>query len=179
MDDVAQKTIGVAGFDPLPKYTDCARLGSTIVSSLTAGYFWWLCRPSVLISKMHQNAILRCGFQQNPDQLGVNNWSFTRYKTELYWLGGLLLYSTSSSIAIVNWSCQVGNIQWTRCSPILPKLALFRLPWVPPARHIMPYKYIICLPYNTPMKMTNVMMTLAGNQWTSMVSPVTLGSLMT
>ena len=29
------------------------------------------------------------------------------------------------------------------------------------------------------MKMTNVMMTLAGNQWTSMVSPVTLGSLMT
>lgn len=26
--------------------------------------------------------------------------------------------------------------------------------------------------------MTNVMMTLAGNQWTSMASPVTLGSLM-
>ena len=81
MDDVAQKTIGVAGFDPL------YRLRTTRInnSEFTNSGILLVTLPA--FSFDFQNAS-KCHFEMRfpakSGSIGVNNWSFTRYKTELY-----------------------------------------------------------------------------------------------
>ena len=117
-----KKTIGVAGFDPL------YRLRTTRInnSEFTNSGILLVTLPA--FSFDFQNAS-KCHFEMRfpakiPDQLE----STTGHSPDTKQSCTDLVVCYSSSIAVVNRSCQAGNIQWTRCSPILPKLALFRLP---------------------------------------------------